>query len=261
MNKISVIFVRYFKEKINNKLFKLSKENNLNFFLFNFGEKLKTNKKRIFNIEEKFINKILEKVVYNKKSEFFLFVNVSASEIYFLDSLKRIIWYYEKFKEKAGVIDFTTSCTNFRQIIFEEPRLYPLMYNNLYKIFVANSFYFAVKKDILIESLSKPIQTKFFKGYFEYLASFICFYKKYLICKDTTYKIVLDNKKLKYTLKRNQSIMNIDKKHFEQYINFYFILFLEILVFIVWKIPSINFDTSTKTIGVLKPILKLKKLI
>ena len=260
MNKISVIFVRYFKEKVNYKLFKLCRENNINFFLFNFGKNIKSKKKRIFNIKNKFVNKNLEKVVYSKKKEFFIFVNVSSNEIYFLDSLKRTTWYFNKFKEKAGIIDFTTSCTNFKQIIFEENRLYPLMYNNLYKIFVANSFYFAVKKEILIEALSKPIQTKFFKSHFEYLVSFICFYKNYLICKDTTYKIVLDNKKLKHTLKRNQSIMNIDRKHFEQYVNFYFILFLEILVFIVWKIPSINFNYSTKTIGLLRPILKKKKL-
>ena len=258
--KISIIFVRFLDEKINKNLFSVCKKENINFYFLNFGKKIITKKKKIFNVKQKFMNNILKKIYFYKNPEYFMFINVSADEKYLTETIERVFWYYTKFKQKAGIIDFTTSCSNFYQIISEEPRFYPCLYHNLYKTFVANTYYFAVKKEIFLEAISKKIETSFFKTSFEFLMSFICFYKKYLICKDTTYKITLDNKKIKKTMKKNKSILYLKEKYFEKYTRFYYILFMEILVFIIWKIPAISFTFSSKSLGLLKPILKIKKL-
>lgn len=256
-NKITIIFVRNEDEKINNNLFLKAKKEKYFYLLLNFGKKIKSKNKRIINCKNKYINSIIEKIIFSRKSEYFMFVNASADEIFLKETVDRSFWYFEKYKEKAGVIDFTTSCNCFHQLISEEVRFYPCLFYNLYKTFILNRFYFTIKKEILLESLKNKILTSFFKDKIEYLLSFICFYKKLLICKDTTYKICLDNKIKKQLMELNPLFV-FNEKFFNKYIKFYFIIFVEILVFIIWKIPSVDFNYSSKSIGILKPILKKK---
>jgi hypothetical protein len=254
-SKITVIFVRQNNEKINKNLFKKAKENNLFYLLLNFGRKIISDNRRIINNKKKYINSLFEKIIFSKNSSYFLFVNASADEKYLTGTIERTIWYFEKHGEKAGAIDFTTSCSFLYHPATEEPRLFPFLSYNLNKTFILNKFYFAVKKEVLSELISHKVESSFFKEKIEYLVSFICFYKKLLVCKDTTYKILLDNN-LKKELKKSKSVFELDKKMFERYTNFYYVLFIETLIFIVWKIPSIDFTSSSKTIGILNPILK-----
>lgn len=256
-NKTTIIFTRNEDEKINNNLFLKAKKEKYFYVLLNFGKKIKSKNNRIINCKKKYVNSILEKIIFSRKSEYFMFVNISADEIFLKDTVEKSFWYFEKYKEKAGVIDFVTSCNCFHQLISEEVRFYPSLFYNLYKTFILNKFYFTVKKNVLVESLKNKIPTKIFKESIEYLLSFICFYKKLLICKDTTFRILLDNN-MENKLKKNSSLFNLNEHFFQKYTNFYFILFFEILVFIIWKIPSVDFTYSTKSIGILKPIIKKK---
>lgn len=258
-NDLAIIFLREKNEKINKNLFFLSKKNNLNFYLINSGFPLRTNKKKIFNTKNyKTINSIFDKILNYKKPKYFLFINVSADEKYFLETIQRLFWYFEKFKFKSGVIDFSTSCNNFKQTIRDEPRIYPYIHYNLCRTFLVNKFYFAIKREILTEIFSNKITTKFFSEKIEYVISLICFSKNLLICKDKTYKIVLDNKKiLKNFLTQKESIRFNENKFFD-FSNPYYLPFVEKMLFVVYRLPHVEFDFPNKTINVLNPILKKK---
>ena len=260
LDKTMIIFLRNEKEKINKNLLYVCKNNKINFLFLNFGKELNCKNKKLINVKSKYMNKLLERIAFKKTHKQFLFVNISADEKYLLDTIERTSWYYEKYKEKAGIIDFTTSCSAFKQIITEEPRFYHKINCNLYKTHATNTYYFAISRVILFEAFSKKVETCFFKKKFEYLFSFICFYKKLFICKDTTFKILLDNKNLSRQMKKTINVFELEEKYFGKYINFYFILFLEILIFIVWKIPCVSFNESSKNLSILRPILKIKKL-
>ena len=110
-SKITVIFVRQNNEKINKNLFKKAKENNLFYLLLNFGRKIISDNRRVINNKKKYINSLFEKIIFSSNSSYFLFVNASADEKYLTGTIERTIWYFEKYGEKAGGIDFTTSCS------------------------------------------------------------------------------------------------------------------------------------------------------
>ena len=259
INKLAVIFLREKNEKINKNLFSLCKNKNINFYFLNSGLPLKHKKKKIFNLRNyKTVNSIFEKILDYKKPNYFLFVNVSADEKYFLEIIQRVFWYFEKFKFKSGVIDFSTSCNSFKQVIKDEPRIYPYIHYNLCNTFLVNKFCFAVKREILTEIFSKKIKTNLFFEKIEYIISLICFAKKLLICRDKTYKIVLDNEKiLKMFLKQKESI-TFDENGFFDFSNPYYLPFVEKLLFIVYRLPHVEFNFANKTINILNPILKKK---
>jgi hypothetical protein len=258
-NNLAIIFLREKNEKINRKLFFLSKSNNFNFYFLNSGIPLKHKSKKIFNLKNyKTINGIFEKILNYKKPNFFLFINVSADEKYFLEIIQRSLWYFEKFKFKSGAIDFSTSCNHFKQIIKDEPRIYPYIHYNLCNTLLVNKFCFTVKREVLIEIFSNQLKTKIFNQKIEYIISLICFTKKLLICKDKTYKIVLDNEKiLKLFLKQKQMIVFNEKKFFD-YTNPSYLSFIEKMLFVAYRIPHVDFNFSNKTLNVLIPILKKK---
>ena len=259
INQLAVIFLRERKERINKKLFSLSKENKINFYFVNSGEPIKTKKKKIFNLKEyKVVNQIFEKILNHKKPNFFIFINVSADEKYFLEIIQRTFWYFDKFKFKSGAIDFSTSCNNFKQVIKEEPRIYPYIHYNLCNTFLINKFCFAIKREILTELLLKKIKTKTFKEKIEFIVSLICFSKKMLVCRDKTYKIILDNKKIaQFFLKQKESI-KFDEDGFFNLANPNYLPFIEKMLFIVYRLPHIEFNIPNKTLNVLVPILKKK---
>lgn len=256
---LAIIFIRENNEKINRKLFSLSKDNNLNFYFLNCGFPIKHKSKKIFNLEKhKTVNNIFEKILSYKKPSFFLFINVSANEKYFLEIIQRSLWYFEKFKFKSGAIDFSTSCNNFKQTIKDEPRIYPYIHYNLCNTLLVNKFCFTVKREVLIEIFSHQVKTKVFNQKIEYIISLICFTKKLLICKDKTYKIVLDNERiLKLFLKQKEMIVFNEKKFFD-YSNPSYLSFIEKMFFVAYRVPHIDFNFSNKTLNVLVPILKKK---